>query len=60
MLLLANLRHAGEPLLALELRGGRDLQTAQVVQRERVQEQVLRRALQPRPGPLLLQQGLRV
>lgn len=54
------LLHAGEPLLTLQSAGWGDLQAADGVQRERVQEQVLGRTLQPHGRPLALQHGLRV
>lgn len=54
------LLHAGEPLLTLQSGGWWDLQATEGVQRQCVQEQVLRRAFQPHRGPLLLQHGLRV
>ncbi|KAF3857976.1 hypothetical protein F7725_011177, partial [Dissostichus mawsoni] len=40
--------------------GGRDLQAAEGVQRQSVQEQVLRGAFEPPHGPLMLQHGLGV
>lgn len=54
------LLHAGEPLLPLQSGGGRDLQDAEGVQRQRIQEKAFPRALPPHRSPLLLQHGLRV
>lgn len=54
------LLHAGEPLLGLQSGGRRDLQTNEGVQRQRIQEQVLRWAFQPHCRALFLQHGLRV
>lgn len=54
------LLHAGEPLLTLQSAGRWDLQAAEGVQGQCVQEQVLRWAFQPNRGPLLFQHGFGV